>query len=302
MQTIPGVGDGGSVEVDGKWLIDTGPSERGWHRTEAMLRCPQLFAWKYVVRQPEIVSIAKDPLIRGTLGHVGLAHHYARLAAVQRRLDPDMFHDPLAAVDLMVPRLRNQSQAAGEIAERFREPVKAALRDYFSHYGYEQLTVLGVEAPAEMVFGPDPVAHRMTQRIDLEVEDEKGRVWLWDHKFVGRISRDSVLRYTLSGQFLEMVWQGRQRHGDRFAGIKINFVAMQKPTKFLRTIPEPAPAALRRFPQNVVDAEQLIQLCSTRDPYNWPRAISEQVCVTPYGLCEAFELCRWSEANIPREE
>lgn len=57
-------------------LINAGPSERGWHRIESVMRCPRLYAWEHSGLIERQIS---EPLARGSLIHVGLAHHYQRM-------------------------------------------------------------------------------------------------------------------------------------------------------------------------------------------------------------------------------
>ena len=285
-----------------KLLIDTGPSDRGIHRQETFRRCPFLFAAKYKLRLGHLMG-NREALIRGTMGHIGLAHYYARKQAEQRGTDPEVFFAPMDAIAEKVRRLPDQEgAAAAEIARRWLTPVQVAIEAYMTWYAQENLEVLHVEHPVEMQFGPTPDT-RMTQRFDLVVRDSSQRVWVWDHKCVGRIDRKSTARYTLCGQFLEMVWQARNIWGDDFGGLRINVVQVSNPPdpKFHRVSPDPAPAALADFPQSVVDTEGLIaQLERARpDPWMWgPRAYSEVVCMTPYGPCDAQELCRWGKAGL----
>lgn len=276
----------------GKILIDTGPSERGWHRLETFAHCPQLFAYRYAIGL-EIPSI---PLVRGTLGHVALAHYYARLMAQQQKRDPNIYFDPLEAVDEKIKRIHASGPAASaKIADEVRDSVRTAVTAYMANYAMESMKVFAVEAVARMHFQ----GHLLTQRFDLVTVDRGGKFWIYDHKFVGSIQAKSTKRYTLSGQFLEMVWQGRNAFGDKFGGCRVNLIGCEgaEPT-FHRETPPPAPQALSMFPQAVVDIETGIARLQAegRDPWNYPKVLSEIGCVTPYGQCPATELCRWGPA------
>ena len=50
-------------------------------------------------------------------------------------------------------------------------------------------------------FQPDPETPAITLRIDLVVE-ERGLVYITDHKGTGRITSDHAKFYSYSGQFL----------------------------------------------------------------------------------------------------
>jgi hypothetical protein len=265
-----------------KILIDTGPSEKGWHRAEYALSCAQRYAYRYVLG---LEGEDRGPLLRGTLGHVALAHHYVRLGCIQHHLDPERYYEPMTAIELMAKKL-------GPAADEFVQPIKDAVLRYIGHYQFDHLEVKGVEIPVEMTFN----GHRMTQRFDLVVRDTAGKYWIYDHKFVSKADQKSVSRYTLSGQFLEMAHQGQKRYGVDFGGCRINLIAVGY-DKFVRASPEIAPFALQQFPQAVADAEAVIERNKDRDPWHWPRAFSETTCMTPYGPCTYFDLCRFGPAK-----
>src|SRR5512142_2081746 len=84
------------VAPAGKILLNTGPSPRGAHRLETILTCPQLYAYLHVLK---LDLGDRTPLVRGSLGHVSLAHHYVQLRAVQRGEDPAAFYEPHVAID-----------------------------------------------------------------------------------------------------------------------------------------------------------------------------------------------------------
>lgn len=261
-------------------LIDTGPSRRGWHRLERALRCMQDYADHVILGYRD----ESDPLVRGTLGHVGMAHYYQRLFATQHGYSPDAFYTPVEAVAL-------KAQQMGAIGEKHLPKIQAAVAEYERRFAQERLEIVAVEQEVEMYFGP----HLVTQRLDLVVKDRAGKLWTWDHKFVGAIYDKTVARYALSGQFLLMNYMGRHVFGDAFGGVRLNLIAVDK-LQFIRESPPPSPDALQRFPQCVADAEALIASCEGRDPTNYPRANSELVCMTPYGFCPCYERCRWGRS------
>lgn len=243
-----------------------------------VLKCPQSYAYKYILG---LEGEDRGPLIRGTLGHVGIAHYYGRLGCQQHGKDPEVLYEPLTAVDLM-------AQKIGEAAKEFVDPVKSAILRYIAHFSNEQMEVIGVELPVQMEF----LGELMTQRFDLVMRDKVGKVWIYDHKFVSKVEKKTAARYTLSGQFLEMVHQGERMYGSSFGGVRVNLIAVGYDA-VLRATPAPAPFALQQFPQAVKDAEDVIRRNQHRDPWHWPRGFSETVCITPYGPCAYTELCRW---------
>lgn len=286
-----------------KILINSGPSRRGWHRLELFLRCPQLWIYRYIIQAPYLVNAERMPLVRGSLGHVGLAHHYARMRAAQRGENPDSYYDVEEAMELVAPTF-------GDMGPDILPVARGAVRFYCQKYATEQVKVLDVEREVEAQVrwnGRGP--YLFTQRIDLAYEGADGRVWIEDHKFVAQMRAKVPKRYTLSGQFQGLQWFGRAIYGERFGGVRVNIIQVPNKDPVFGTDArverirlEPAPAMLERFPQLVCDAEEGIARLTEeiesgrRSPYQAPAAAQEQVCQGPYGLCDAFEACRWGDA------
>jgi hypothetical protein len=272
-----------------KKLIDSGPSERGFHRLETFLRCPTQYWWKYVhSKRPGAVPEAPaDPLVRGSIFHVGLAHHYARMALAQRG-DAETF-----ARDFYTPE-----EAMAVVAERYGDQGKRLLAVvakpfdlYTARYSHERVTIVGIEKPLEMTFE----GFRYTARADLIVKDSKGKIWIWDHKLVGRVEDKVFRRYAISGQFHGLAHLGRNAFGPAFGGVLINVASVDG--KLERRSPEPAPWLYRRWPKTVAMTERQIAALEDVNVEAWPAACSETVCVTPYGLCPFFEACRWGPST-----
>lgn len=270
-----------------KILINTGPSPRGWHRLEAFLRCPQLYAWGYGQggSNPERAArfALTPPLVRGSLGHAGLAHTYARLYAAQWNADPDKYYKPLEAMDRVAAEF-------GDLGREMLPIASAAVRRYVERFGHERWEIVGVEKLEETEF----LGYRYTARVDLEYRDRSGKIWFMDHKFVGKIEAKVQRRYAMSGQVLGLWHLGARKHGTAFGGVQMNLVGCNDDS-FLRFVPEPAPFMLQKFPSVVAAAEVGIELLETEinDGTPIPASPSEFTCMTSYGECPAFELCRW---------
>jgi hypothetical protein len=280
-----------------------------------------IYYWKYVhparqaaaeanpePRQPLPVVAPEPamPLVRGTLGHVGLAHYYARLREHRAGRDIHAYLSPDAAMSVVASRFAN--------GPGLLPAVSAAVRAYANHYASERSSdfeILDVEHEVETQFH----GWRYTARLDL-VTREGGKVWFYDHKFVGKIEDKTLRRYTLSGQFLGQVWLGARLcwtgpaaepgklrvkppnalFEGEFGGIKINLIGMTGP-RFVRVTPDPAPWTLRRFPGIVKTAEEQIEALKDTLIDEWPAAPSEMTCYTPYGECEWFDACRWGSVR-----
>lgn len=282
-------------------LLDTGPSERGWHYYERFLRCSMIYYWRRrddaalaeaTANGTVIVPKIALALARGTIGHVGLAHFYARQRAIQRGEDPSAILSPREA---MIAR----ADSLGRID--LLPEVSETVRGYIEHYGYEQAAVLGVERPVETLMMVGTHAARYTARIDLVWRDKLG-AWIVDHKFVGRIEKKTIRRYTLSGQFLGLQVLG-ERLIPNFAGVVLNLVGFDG--GFYRQQLDPAPWMLDNFPALIVAADARMKVIEKRAQEIGVAAVSalyaahavpsEMTCYTPYGECEYFERCRWGK-------
>ena len=290
-----------------KLLINTGMSPAGWSSFSAFLRCERLFYYTSGRRAAEATqqaTLAPDfALLRGSLGHVGLAHHYARQGMAQAGLDPEIYYEPIEAMKLVAagypPKL-----GSGEKTSDVLDIAIEMVVSYRAHYEGERLQVVAVEAPVSFLLppGPDGVVREVTQRLDLVIRDDAGKVHLCDHKLSAELSKKSLMaRYSLSTQFLLMQLVGQRLHGRDFGGCLVNIVGAHTDRtpqqRFYRFPPEAAPAALRELPD--VIAGTLATIAHRRasgggGPAAWRPAFHEEVCFGSYGgRCVYYERCKW---------
>lgn len=271
-----------------KKLLNPGPSEAGWHRLQNVLQCPRKYAldaaqeWEW-----------SPPLIKGSLVHLGLAHHYA----LKQNPEADLA-TPVEAVG------RLALAQAGELNDprwlEYAELVNQTVSEYIDHWRGEQWRVLQVEEELRAQVQDDVRGEKYlyTQRPDLIVEDKWGKVWIVDHKTTYRISPNTIRRYTLSGQFLGYRILGKGFFKDRFAGIVLNMIQLPKDAtggaSFKRPNLEPAPVADADHKQTLIYAERLIRDHQhLTDPMDWPAVHHETACTTPYGPCPFHHICQW---------
>ena len=264
-------------------LLDAGPSERGWHRIENMLRCPRLYGWKNLVGVPFVIS---QPLVNGSLIHVALAHHYQRMWERQNDGDPDKWLTPEDAIAALAKKNHEESAlwltAVPQIVSAYR-----AYRDNWLGEGWK---VISVEEELRARLGEKKYLY--TQRADLIVEDENERVWIVDHKSCYRITSKTLRQHILDGQFLGYQMFGRARFGEKFAGVLVNRIKLSNPFDFDRRGLEPAPHALGMFVKSIVQAEEKIEEYG-ENVKDYPMVLSNQTCFGKYGQCSAFDLCRF---------
>jgi hypothetical protein len=281
-------------------ILYTGPSPRGWHRLQTVLECPQKFAWEYrwgkegydaAERVAAHMNAPKEEpdkpgLNRGTLLHLGLAHYYARLREKQNGRDPELYLSPTDAIKVFC-------EAQGGPYPQHRDDIIQCVQGYVEKYGdSDRFKVLHVEELFDAMIG----GFRFTGRLDLVVEDTRGRVWAFDHKGSGRIESKHREYYSVSGQLLGYQWLARGAFGERFAGLRINLIQHgNNDFKYERPQLLQAPSLLSQFPQTVVDAENRILELEAQDrAYDrWPKAMNEMTCFGRYGACPHIEKCKW---------
>ena len=163
-----------------KELLDAGPSERGWHRIEAAARCLRLFALKESGHVPFPES---EPLIRGSLVHIGLAHIYARKKEADAGGDPEQFYSPMDAVLKLAEK---NGDRWVDMVDHCCDMVNA----YRMRWGDDRKwKVISVE---EELRAKLRGRWLYTQRADLIVEDDFGKVWIVDHKTAFRIAAKTL--------------------------------------------------------------------------------------------------------------
>jgi hypothetical protein len=135
-------------------LIDSGKSEAGWSFYSDAFLCDQKFYLGAVKKQ---VFIKGDALTQGSMGHVGLAHRYARHAAANYGIDyegewiedPDYFLPPEEAVREWARR----QELEGVEAACFVSIILEMLRQYRAKQPVIYDHVLAVEKQISMTLG-----------------------------------------------------------------------------------------------------------------------------------------------------
>jgi hypothetical protein len=269
-------------------LLETGPSPRGWHRLQNMLECPQKWSYRYNLGlEPQIPAIA---LMKGSLTHLALAHHYTRKQAEDKGEDKNAILNPYEAVRL---KCRNEPEYS-----ECKDLVEDAIEGYQRHWleenkrwrilEVEKLAYAIIDDPERKNTDGTPIQYLLTGRFDMVIENiANGDIYVVDHKTTSRLSKSHIQYYSMSGQLIGYEYMARKVFGDRMKGIMINFVQLGKKNKYERVVIDPRPNLTAQFEQTVVDAERMItDLEKTgRDPMHYPKAMNELTCYTRYGAC-----------------
>lgn len=294
-----------------KTLLDAGPTEKGWHFYEMLLRCLRLAG---AARHGLLKRRRKGPaLLRGSLGHVGLAHRYAqRFPAAAGGASPADFYEVEPAV-----RLLATTAAYTESDERWEGLVPLvldALGGYEARYGDRDdgWKVLAIERAMTARFerkraGDTTLAVPYRQRADLVVECPDRKIRIPDHKFVGYIDTEKLQRYAISGQFLgyDAVF-GRNVWKDRWGGTILNLIEIgdgRREFRYRRVPCPPAPAAAADLVDAVLDAAEEAERMERqgRPWWRWSPKFNEGICRT-YEACPLLQWCRFGVPEDVREK
>lgn len=277
-------------------IIFTGPSKRGWHRLQQAAECLQKYAWTYGVKEDGSDKPSHDDdasssaLVKGSLVHLALAQHYARMQQIQTEQDPEDFVHPIEAVELIAQVVAGE-QYVPDVIKTYEKYVSAYSNDV------DSMRILGVEILIEAHIRGE---YLLTGRMDLVYEDRAGQIWVMDHKTTGRLQASHKEYYAASGQLVGYRHLAQTRYGDQLAGVQLNLI--EHGGKKFQRLPLPkSPFFEAEFEQTVVDIEENIKrLQDTNRPIDrWPKAMNEMTCYGRYGACKFLQRCRWGLDTSP---
>lgn len=275
---------------DGRVLINTGSSGLGSHLLGVFEDCPRLFAYTELLGLP--IEEHRMELIRGSLLHVGLAHHYARLGCRQKGgvwvngqhyTDPDQFYLWADAIEYAAAACENPQIAANvmtTVIEKIRKYITWAKT---ADLGME---VVAVEHPFAYNFSGVPY----TMRLDMVVRSASG-VYTWDHKGTASLVRAHAL-YSMGIQIAGIGAGGADAFGSR--GVVINYIQWHHhkgPKEFVRLVPDPAPGIRTHLPMRIQQNWwTMLQYYQKWSPWYWPQ---RGACIDKWGKqCPALDLCQ----------
>ena len=272
-------------------VIYCGPSPRGWHRLQLAAECLQRYAWTYEVKLTPEEELARaeerkrPALMKGSLMHLALAQHYARIQQEQQGLSPDEYVPPLDAVEL----IGAMEGTPKDVIALVKQVYEIYRRTYASDS--DRMQILAVEALHSCTIGGK---YQFTGRLDLKYRDLAGRVIVCDHKTTGRVTASHRDYYAISGQMLGYSHLARLRHGEEYGGLMINLIEMSTKGKFERVKLDRSPHLEANFEKIVIDIEESIERIQAegRNPEDWPKSITELVCFHRYGACDFLDQCK----------
>lgn len=266
-----------------------GPSVRGWSKISSYMICKRMYFLESIRK---LRSKKSSPALDiGTLCHACMAAHY--YTGGQKTWEP------LAVVEETQPELAAE--------------VRRLLNAYFSRYADSEAATWDVRAVEFEVIGSishngatAPVSCRFDLLIRKKTEDQPSLawgpspegVWIVDHKFLARLTRDIVEGYSMDGQFLLMAYLWRQQGLTNFFGplngFIINIVTKTQKPECKRLDIAIDDQDVERFANTIAPVTTEIDFrVQTYGPNEeaWPMNFA--VCKSPrgYGICKYHDLC-----------
>lgn len=281
------------IDPDAK-LLETGPSPAGWHRLQTVIECPQKFAYHYKLHMD--AGLPAAALLRGTMVHLALAHHYARKKNIDEGRDPDEFIPPQHALALKAYRESEYKDVFSQVLDVINAyiPYHEEMDKKWNVFATEKLMDVQI---------PDPdrnTSYRYTGRCDLMIEDPKdGGIYIVDYKTTARLTHNHKKWYAMSGQMIGYEYMGQLQYGDRIKGVMVWLIQVTPPFKFERYLMPPRPKLAESFPRTVIEAERRIAYLESldMDPLDWPKAMTELTCFSRYGACGFIDNCKYGLVN-----
>lgn len=266
-------------------LLETGPSEIGWHSHGSILTCPQKYAYGALLGLPQSYS---KPRSLGTALHLAMAHWYFKAGSPEAWAISNLA-EPEVAINLYLGLESEVLSHAHYLWREYQEfyPIESDLAEW---------QVLEVESDLRVSIDDIPYA----QRADLVWKRRSdNKVFMVDHKTMGGFGNAyGVDQYAMSGQILGLQWIGKELYGPMYGGILINAIRTtpaKQTERFFRSPPPSAPDAVRRFPDLVRRARRLKVEFSKLAPLDYPRVADSTVCGA-YGGCDYLATCRFGGA------
>lgn len=298
-------------------LLDAGPSEAGWHRTESINVCPRRAGLEEyldarhrvepvavnahekepVAETDESLKTMKPAFARGGIIHVGLAHHYA-----QSLQDADRYYKPHDAISAYAAKMK--LYYPGNPWDDLEALSHGIIDTYAQQWknDFHRFEVLGIEKEMRMQveLPEDGSKFLFTQRVDLILRDkQKDEVLFVDHKTTSRYDPRANRGYSQSGQFAGYDIFGHLKYGVKYGGAMLNMIMVEAPYNHSRP-----PFVRGSGPQSsIVETirmgerrrREMIKLYGPATKVLWPGVFTAyEPCRGPWGFCAFFNFCQHS--------
>jgi hypothetical protein len=310
--------DQASGQASDPRLLFTGPSPFGGHRYALFELCPRRYGLTHEVYPMPVRDAAgtlisaphvdADPeaeesggqweLIRGTMIHTGLAHHYARLRARQKGDEAtlNLLYEPADAMEALCAQEVARNPFDRDLWHDALSIGTTVLKGYAAKYAFEKIRVEAVEEVFVMEFGDSLAPY--TFRLDLGVRDSAGKVWMMDHKTTTRIRDYHNFTYGVSIQFQAYAIAGQSIYADSYGGVSLNMIECgdKGSVHFVRPDLPAIPGFLAGFAARIEALYLQMQDLVVRGvpPSLWPKKPGYSSCRAFGKVCPYYERCRLS--------
>lgn len=312
-----GQGETVSTESDPR-LLFTGPSPFGGHRYALFELCPRRYGLTHeahpmplrdeagaLVSPPPSVD-SPDPdseesggqweLIRGTMIHTGLAHHYARLRARQANDEAtyNLLYEPIDAMKALCEQEVTRNPIDYDLWHDALGVGTRVMQGYAAKYAFEKVRIEAVEEVFALELGAAKAPY--TFRLDLGVRDSSGKVWMMDHKTTTKIRDYHSFTYGVSIQFQAYAVAGQVIYADSYGGVSLNMIECgdKGAPYFVRPELQAIPGFLSGFAARIealyIQMQDLV--VKGVPPSLWPKKPGYSSCRAFGKVCPYYERCR----------
>ena len=260
-----------------KKYINTGRSKFGFSRFQTFAQCPRKYAYDYISKEKVVYPFSKS-LEKGSMVHVGLAHHYGNLK------ENNAYIEPIQSIEKYSDELNG---FVDEIEECKNKSIEA-VEQYIENYIEDDFEILHIEKEFEYNVAP---ARRLTQRVDLIYRDKRtNEIVFCDHKTTSRYSENIKDNYRMSGQFIGYHYIAKQFFGIENPKILLNVIVLTKQVRFYRHFLQLSTHAINNYPKMICHIFNLMDNYS-ENVEEYPMIITEFSCNGKYGRCPHFDKC-----------
>jgi hypothetical protein len=258
-------------------MLNHGSSTAGWHLSGLDLECPRAG----LLYRRGFKGSGSSATIRGELLHIALAHHHGR------EIHDDIMNVPDAIDAFAEARFAEDPDPYWDI---WRDPVKDAMNQYSVLYGKDLKTISVEEEYRLKITAWGGGEFLYTQRADWVCE-ERGKIFIVDHKGTSAVLKNYGLEYLLAGQMLGYRLIGEATWGKKFGGVKINAIRLTESGDIgFRRFPLRPAAAQPSFVETLRYAYDIrTRVGNNPDPMKVPGTHTR--CQGRFGRCPYWNIC-----------
>jgi len=272
--------------------MDSEPTKMGWSKVGTFIHCPQKYAYSYLMPKERKSSKLNRNFIRGLMIHDGLECMYREI----QQGNTDIVDIMAQVSGLLHVRAHEKGMEWIEHLHTCTSTILMYINHWLGLDCAEQLSaikVVDIEKYLSMPIGDEFI---LTGRCDLVIEDDRGMIYLVEHKTAEKIENKTQEYYEISGQLIGYELMAKKIWGDKFGGIYLNMIGIDD-QRFKRVFIKDRKHMSKRFEPTIYDAmKRMKSLDDAQTPLNeYPMAMHELVCHHRYGACQFINKCKKGE-------